>query len=219
MSAPKHKSIRIVLVDDHPVVRQGLRAILSTFDEISVEGEAAGGQEAIVMAKDLKPDVMVMDITMPSMSGIEAISILSRDTPGVKVLALSMHDNRSYVTQALKAGARGYILKDSGPQELVRAICDVHDGSLPISPQAATAFAENPFKHRGEAQLTPREIDVLRFIAQGLTNKEIGVQLNLSVRTVETHRENLIRKTGRATVAELTRYAILQGYVGMDALK
>jgi two-component system, NarL family, nitrate/nitrite response regulator NarL len=217
MPNSKRQRIRIILVDDHPVVRQGLIAILSTFEEISVEGEASSGQEAIAVARELKPDVIVMDISMPSMGGIEATAALQRELPESKVLALSMHDNRSYVTQALRAGARGYILKDSAPEALVRAISDVHNGSLPISPQAATAFMGSPFKNRGEPELTPREIDVLRFIAQGLTNKEISVQLNLGVRTVETHRENLIRKTGRATVAELTRYAVMHGHVALNS--
>lgn len=213
MSDLKSKSIRIILVDDHPVVRQGLRKILSTFAEISVEGEASSGREAIEVARVLKPDVVVMDISMPEMSGIEATAILRRELPEIKVLALSMHENVSYIKQALRAGARGYILKDSAPKELVEAIANVHSGTLPISPQAANVLVGNVAEGSNRMELTPRETEVLSYIARGLTNKEISAQLGLGVRTVETHRENLIRKTGLATVAELTRYAVAQGYV------
>lgn len=213
---PRSKRIRILLVDDHPVVRQGLRKILSTFDEIAVEGEACSGREAIEMARQIKPDVVVMDISMPEMSGIEATTILRRDLPEVKVLALSMHNNASYVKQALRAGARGYILKDAPPRELVEAISNVNLGAVPMSPQAAELLvpADQDRSRRG---LTPRETEVLRLIARGLSNKEIGAELGLGVRTIETHRENLIRKTGLATVAELTRYAVTHGYAELNS--
>jgi DNA-binding NarL/FixJ family response regulator len=210
MTDPRSKRIRIMLVDDHPVVRQGLRKILSTFEQIAIEGEASSGREAIEMARDIKPDVVVMDISMPEMSGIEATSILRREVPDVKVLALSMHENAAYVKQALRAGARGYILKDSAPKDLVEAISNVNSGTVPMSPQAANVLVA-PTEDR--QPLTPREIQVLQLIARGLTNKEIGAELGLGVRTVETHRENLIRKTSLPTVPELTRYAVLNGYV------
>jgi DNA-binding NarL/FixJ family response regulator len=214
MTDPRSKRIRIMLVDDHPVVRQGLRKILSTFEQIAIEGEACSGREAIEMARDIKPDVVVMDISMPEMSGIEATSILRREVPDVKVLALSMHENAAYVKQALRAGARGYILKDSAPKDLVEAISNVNSGAVPMSPQAANVLVA-PTEDR--QPLTPREIQVLQLIARGLTNKEIGAELGLGVRTVETHRENLIRKTGLPTVPELTRYAVLNGYVELHS--
>lgn len=213
MTEPRSKRIRIILVDDHPVVRQGLRKILSTFEQIAVEGEAGSGREAIELARELRPDVVVMDISMPQMSGIEATSILRRDLPEIKVLALSMHEDPSYVKQALRAGARGYMLKDSPPKDLVDAIANVNAGTVPMSPQAAnnlTTTAED------RKQLTPREIQVLCLIARGLTNKEIGNELGLGVRTIETHRENLIHKTGLPTVPELTRYAVLNGYIDLQ---
>lgn len=212
MTAERNKPIRILVVDDHPVVREGLRSILGSFSEVSIAGEASSGPEAIVSSQRLKPDVVLMDISMPQMSGIEATAILKREAPTCKVLALSMHNNRSYVSQALRAGARGYILKDTPPRELVQAISAVVDGSLPISPQAANALVSGEFKAGDEARLSPREVDVLRYIAEGKTNKEIGAALGVGVRTVETHRENLIRKLGRSTVAELTRYAITHGF-------
>src|SRR5258705_8202631 len=134
------KPIRIILVDDHPVVREGLRSILATFQEVIVVGEAGSGLEAIAVARELNPDVVVMDISMPEMSGIEATAALRRELPDIKVLALSMHENVSYIKQALRAGARGYILKDSAPKELVEAIASVHAGTLPISPQAANVL-------------------------------------------------------------------------------
>lgn len=214
MNDPRSKRIRILLVDDHPVVRQGLRKILSTFEQIAIEGEASSGREAIELAREIKPDVVVMDISMPEMSGIEATSILRRDLPDIKVLALSMHENASYVKQALRAGARGYILKDSTPKDLVDAIANVNSGTVPMSPQAANGLVD-PVEDR--SHLSPREIEVLRLIARGLTNKEIGAELGLGVRTIETHRENLIRKTGLPTVAELTRYAVLNGYVELHS--
>jgi two-component system NarL family response regulator len=210
----RNKQIRILLVDDHPVVRQGLRRILSEFDEISIAGEAASGREAIDRVREMNPDVVLMDISMPEMSGIEATSVLRRESPMTKVLALSMHANASYIKQALRAGARGYLLKDAAPKELVEAISNVNLGANAISPQAASALVgASADGSSRKPELTTRETEVLRHIARGHTNKEIGSNLGLSVRTIETHRENLIRKTGLATVAELTRYAVANGLV------
>lgn len=208
MSEAQTQPIRILLVDDHPVVRQGLRKILSTFEEIAIVGEACSGREAVAAVPEIKPDVVLMDISMPEMNGIEATSILRRDFPEVKVLALSMHENESYVKQALKAGACGYILKDAAPRQLVDAISNVNS---PTAAMPAPPLGNRPH------ELTPREMEVLRRIARGLSNKEIGVELNVGVRTVETHRQNLINKTGLRTVAELTRYAVDFGYVDLHA--
>jgi two-component system nitrate/nitrite response regulator NarL len=216
MNILRSKAIRIMLVDDHPVVREGLRSILASFEEVVVAGEAGSGREAITVARELRPDVVVMDISMPEMSGIEATAALRRELPEVKVLALSMHDNLAYIKQSLAAGARGYILKDSAPKDLVQAISNVHCGTMPISPQAASILVGQP-KGGSSTDLTPRETEVLRYIARGYTNKEIGAALGVGVRTVETHRENLIEKTGLSSVAELTRYAINHGYVELHS--
>jgi two-component system nitrate/nitrite response regulator NarL len=207
----KIPKIRVLLVDDHPVVRQGLRSILSSFDQLAIVGEASGGAEAIAISRELKPDVIVMDISMPDVTGIEATATLTRDLPSCKVLALTMHDNPTYVTQILRAGARGYILKHTPPKDLVQAIYDVFEGANPVSPRAADILLNRAFPSRAPDNLSEREIQVLSYIARGFTNKDIGVALNLGVRTVETYRQNLIRKTGRATVAELTRYAMTHG--------
>lgn len=217
MTAPRGKRIRILLVDDHPVVRQGLRKILAGFDEIAIEGEACSGREAIELARTLRPDVVVMDISMPDMGGIEATGALRREAPEVKVLALSMHDNATYIKEALRAGARGYILKDSSPKDLVEAISNVNAGTTPMSPQAASALVGQANRRAEANDLSAREIDVLRLLARGMTNKEIAAELGLGVRTIETHRENLIRKTSLVTVAELTRYAVAQGYVELHS--
>jgi DNA-binding NarL/FixJ family response regulator len=219
MNAIKSKVIRILLVDDHPVVRQGLRRILGSFEEIEIAGEAASGREAIDLARATNPDVVVMDISMPEMTGIEATTVLRRELPAVKVLALSMHDNAAYIKEALRAGARGYILKDSAPKQLLEAISNVDAGTTPISPQAANALVAQADTAAGQKPLSERETEVLRFIAQGMTNKEMGAKLGLGVRTIETHRENLIRKTGLATVAELTRYAVAQGLVELNTAR
>jgi len=214
MTIEQTRPIRILVVDDHPVVREGLRSILGSFEQISIAGEASSGREAIDASRELKPDVVLMDITMPDMNGIEATAELSRHSPECKVLALSMHDNRTYAAQALKAGARGYLLKDTPPAELAQAIADVFAGEASVSRQLAHDLLAHSLR-RDATILTQREVDVLRLIARGLTNKQMSVELNLSVRTVETHRENLIRKTGRSTVAELTRYAVHEGFVNL----
>ncbi len=219
MPRSKKRRIRILLVDDHPVVREGLRSILSSFDQITVAGEASSGQEALAVSRELKPDVIVMDINMPGMTGIEATSLLRRDLPDCKVLALSMYENRGYVAGAVRAGARGYLLKDSAPRDLVKAIAEVFRGGSPLSPQLAQAIGGAPGKLPAPQPLTPREIEVLIFLARGRSNKEISSRLGISVRTVETHRENLIRKTGHATVAELTRYAVNHGHMDLQTHK
>jgi two-component system, NarL family, nitrate/nitrite response regulator NarL len=213
------RKIRVLLVDDHPVVREGLRSILGTFDELLIVGEASSGREALAAARKFSPDVVLMDISMPELGGIEATAKITREFPSCKVLALSMHDNRNYVTQVLRAGARGYIVKDSSPRQLVQAIRDVFEGGAAMSAQAAEVLVKASFPRRSDPQLSPREIDVLRFIAHGLTNKEIADRLKLSHRTVESHRENLIRKVGRSSIAELTRYALTHGYIEFQRFK
>jgi len=210
--------IRVLVVDDHAVVREGIRHVLAETPGFEVVGEAGDGAQAMVLARQHHPDVVVLDITMPGESGIDVAQRLRRAVPDTRVLILSMHDQSEYVLQAVRAGAQGYVLKDAGPAELRRAVRSVHAGDEFFSPAVAGRLSEAV---RGEVErerrqsllesLTARECDVLAGVASGRTSREIGADLGISPRTVETHRESIIRKTGIRTVAGLTRFAIEMG--------
>ncbi len=210
------KTIRLLLVDDHPVVRKGIRMCLSRTPNLDVVGEASDGQEALVKTKELNPDLVLMDIDMPKMSGLAVTELLRKDRPDVKVLILSMHDNTDYVMRILQSGARGYVLKEASPEELVQAIETVNAGEAFFSPDVARValnqFVQGADKS-AENQLTGREEEVLVQIAEGLSNKEIASRLDVGVRTVETHRERIMRKLDIHSVAGLTKYAIAKGLV------
>jgi two-component system nitrate/nitrite response regulator NarL len=209
--------IRLLLVDDHPVVRRGIRSCLARQDHLEVVGEAGDGEEALKVARQLNPDLVLMDIDMPQMNGLAVTEALRKELPHTKVLILSMHSNSEYVMRIIQSGARGLVLKDAPTEDLVRAIDVVSSGEAFFSPEAART-ALNEFV-RGESdgvnenQLTDRERDVLIQIAEGLSNKEIASQLDLGVRTVETHRERIMRKLNIHSVAGLTKYAIAKGLV------
>ncbi|MBI3850669.1 MAG: response regulator transcription factor [Verrucomicrobia bacterium] len=214
------RKIRLLLVDDHPFVREGIKSHLATEAGIAIVGEAGNGEEALRQAARLKPEVVLMDISMPGMSGLEAISRLRKKAPRARVLVLTMHDNREYITQVFRLGARGFVRKDSSPDELVRAIRAVSAGEVFCGPGVSSVLVEELAQGSpGDARpahafaLSDREREVLVHVAEGLSNKDIARRLGVGVRTVETHREHIMHKLDIHTVAGLTRFAVAQGMV------
>ena len=204
-------TIHIMLVDDHPLVRDGLRARLEAVPHFRVVAEADSGAEALALAGSTRIDLVLMDITMRDGSGIEATARLYANFPDIAVLILSMHDKLEYVTQAMQAGARGYVLKDAPGKDIVLAIDTVMAGGIYYSAAVARQLARPAAQ---DNQLTSREQEVLRHIANGESNKQIAKALDLSVRTVETHRLNIKRKLGIEGQAELIKFAVQHGRVG-----
>lgn len=215
MTAP----IRVLIADDHAIVRTGIRHVLEGEAGFEVVGEAATGEATIELASGLRPDVAVLDISMPGGSGLRAAAELRARLPDTRVLILSMHDNTEYVLESVRAGAHGYLLKDTAATELRRAVRAVHQGESYFSPPIASrlsAVLRGEAPGRGGAtleQLTARERNVLAGIARGWTNKEIAADLGISHRTVESHRESLMRKLGIRTIAGLTKLALDEGLV------
>lgn len=210
--------IRVVVADDHAIVREGIRQVLDGTEGISVVGEAANGPEAFERAQALVPYVVVLDVSMPEESGLEVAKRLKRALPATRVLMLSVYDNTEFVLEAVRAGADGYLLKDSSPSELRAAIRTVMAGESAFSAAAARQLStalreEEANRERAErvASLTTRELDVLQHVVAGQTNEETAAVLGISHRTVETHRENILKKLGVRSVAELTRLALEMG--------
>ncbi|HEX5222354.1 MAG TPA: response regulator transcription factor [Verrucomicrobiae bacterium] len=214
-----NEPIRVLVVDDHPIVRRGIVMCLALQERIQVVGEAADGREAMEKIRVLKPDVVLMDIDMPQMNGMAATDLLRREQPSIKVIILSMYSNTDYVMRIIECGARGFVLKEAAPEELVQAIESVHAGQTHFSPDVARVALNQVVRGSGEStplsRLTNREREVLVQIADGLSNKEIASQLSIGVRTVETHRERIMRKLDIHSVAGLTRFAISQGMVSL----
>jgi len=214
MSQPK---INLLIVDDHPIILEGIHARLASQDTIKIIGEAVNGEEAIAMAKTLSPDVILMDISMPVMSGIDATKRLCAEMPDVRILVLTMHENKEYTLEIIRAGAKGYILKNSTSEELKDAIDTVYKGDAYFSNVISQMILNEYVKESGHVEgqkltkLSPREVEVLSHIADGFSNKEIAAKLCVSMRTVETHRERIMRKLDIHSVAELTKYAISKG--------
>jgi len=215
-AAGKHP-IRVLLADDHPVVRRGLRACLARHPQLLIVGEAADGQEAVAKTRELSPDIVLMDVDMPLMNGLTATDILRKEHPRVRVLILSMHSQSDYVLRILQSGARGYVLKSASPDELAKAIETVYAGESYFSPDVARValnqFVRGPGEGPQVSHISNREREVLVAIAEGLSNKEIACRLNVGVRTVETHRERIMRKLNIHSVAGLTKFAIAKGLV------
>lgn len=208
-------TIRILLADDHRLVRQGFHLILASQPDLEIVGEASNGNEAIQLAEKLKPDVVVMDVAMPELNGIEATRRLAASLPRCKVLALSMHKDSVYVREILKAGARGYLLKDSADGDLLAAVRSVARGDGYLSPGVSDAVLSDYRRHVTDPLdlLSSREREVLQAIAEGKTNKEIAVALNLSVYTVESHRGRIMEKLNLHSTGELVRFALRNGLI------
>ena len=207
--------IRILLADDHILVRQGFKLILSEQPDMEIAGEAANGREAVEQAEKLQPDIVIMDVTMPELNGIEATRRITAVAPRSRVLALSMHKDAVYVREILRAGARGYLLKDSADADLIAAVRAVAKGEGYLSPAISDAVLTDYRKHVTDPLdlLTTREREVLQMIAEGKTNKEIATTLNLSVYTVEAHRGRVMEKLNLHSTGELVRFALRSGLI------
>lgn len=208
------EKIRVILADDHTILRDGIRALLADEAGIQLVGEAEDGRAAVRMACELKPDIVIMDIAMPLLNGLEATRQIKRHLPGTEVLILSMHDNEEYIRQVLAAGAMGYILKDAAARELIEAIKTVRRGEAVLSSAITRLVIEDYLRWGGvqpedeNSNLTPREREVLQLIAEGYTNKAIAGILCLSIKTIQAHRANLMGKLDLHDRGELIKYAI-----------
>ena len=207
--------LRVIIADDHAVVRQGIRTVLEEVDGLEVVAEAGDGDEALSLARELDPDLVVLDVTMPGKTGLEVAQELRDDGTGVRVLILSMHDEPEYVLEAVRAGADGYVLKDMAPSELRAAVTAVNEGREYFSGRVTHQLSVGVRKELEEEQrksridsLTPREVEVLILVARGLTNRGIAEELGISPRTVETHRERVMAKLRIRSVAGLTRFVV-----------
>jgi two-component system response regulator NreC len=214
--------IRVLIADDHGLVRAGIRSLLEGHSDIEVVGEAGSGQEAIEQTVRLEPDVVLMDIAMGDLSGLEATAEIKERVPAVNILALTMHEREEYFFAMLKAGALGYVLKESEPDELLAAIRAVHTGEAFLSPSVTKAVLEDYLVQRPEQaqsrydRLTLREKEVFRLAVEGKTTREMSDILHLSVKTLEKHRANMMRKLGLQNLPELIKYAIRQGLIEID---
>jgi len=217
-------SIKIVLVDDHEIVRAGLRLLIQAQGDMEIVGEAENGQQAIELCPKASPDVVVMDITMPGLSGLEVTRQIKQQYPDINVLALTIHEGEQYFFEMLNAGASGYVPKRAAPTDLVAAIRAVYSGEVYLHPSVAKTLVNDyiqrvqmGWERASYDGLTDREQQVLKMIAEGLMNKEIAEKLSISVRTVERHRENIMSKLNLHTRAELVRYAVDKGLIDLGS--
>jgi two-component system, NarL family, response regulator NreC len=213
--------IRILIADDHKIFREGLRTLLQNRGDIEVIGEADNGRTVVALAAELRPNVIIMDVAMPDLNGIEATRQISGGRVGGKVLALSMHSDSRFVTRMLQAGAQGYLLKDCAFEELALAIDTIVSDGVYLSPGVTGVVVRDYVQHLAEgdagiAALSPREREVLQLVAEGLTTKDIAGKLHISVKTVETHRKQIMDKLEIRSVAELTKYAVREGLTSLD---
>lgn len=213
--------IRVLLADDHAILREGLRALLAAAPDIEVVGEASNGEEAIRRTADLRPDVVVMDVAMPGLGGLEATLTIRREQPDTRVLVLTQHENPEYVRRFMRAGAAGYLLKRTAGSELAGAIRAAHHGGLVLDPAIARSALTDPAPGAEGAvatydQLTSREKQVLKLVAEGLSTKDVAEQLDISVKTAMTHREHLMQKLDLHSRAALIRFALREGVIDMN---
>ncbi len=214
------KKVRIVLADDHQIIIDGLKMLIEEMDGIEVVGEAVNGREAVRLVSDLAPDIVIMDVAMPELNGIEASRQIIADHPEVRIIVLSSHSEKRFVSHMFKAGAKAYLSKENAFTELSSAIKAVMKGTSYLSPNIATALVEDYVEvvrtatEKLEASnLSPRELEVLQLLAEGRTTREVADTLFVSIKTVEAHRRNIMEKLGLKGIAELTRYAIREGYI------
>ena len=215
-------SIRILLADDHKITRQGLRSLLEKQDDMEVVAEAEEGRTAVRLAREFSPHIVIMDVSMPDLNGVEATRQIVERTPDVRVIALSMHSDSLFVTEMLKSGASGYLLKDCAFEELTLAIRAVVDGKTYLSPSISGVVVDDYLHslsktaYAGPDILTNREREVLQLLAEGNSTKKIALKLHISVKTVETHRRQIMDKLDIDSVAELTKYAIRKGFTSLE---
>ncbi len=223
------ETIRVLLVDDHTILREGIKSLLADHDHISVVGEADDGQEAVDAVEELKPDVVLMDISMPGLNGIEATEVIKENSPDTKVLILTMHDQEEYVYPIFRVGASGYVVKRSATRELVSAIEAVMQGNTILHPSIAHSLVVEGDEGRAAEidaaaeeegvpscdNLTNREVEVLVQVAEGLTNQEIADELHIAVKTVQAHRANIMEKLDLHDRVDLTKYAIKRGLISL----
>jgi DNA-binding NarL/FixJ family response regulator len=215
------RTLRVILADDHTLVRAGLRSLVEQLKEATVIAEAKDGHEVLTLASEHHPDVVLMDLSMPGMNGLEAALRLKKEQPQIKIIVLSMHASEEYVLQALRAGASGYLVKDSAPLELALALQAVARGETYLSPPISRQVVDSYMQRVGQvddplAVLTGRQLEILQLIAEGSSTKDIARKLNLSVKTVETHRAQLMERLDIHEVAGLVRFAIRHGLVNTE---
>jgi DNA-binding NarL/FixJ family response regulator len=217
-------SIRVLIADDHKIMLAGLRSLLEKQTDFEVVGEADNGRKAVQMAQEKKPDVVVMDVSMPDLNGIEATNQIIESLPETRVIALSMHSDKRFVMGMLRAGASGYLLKDCASQELANAIVQVAGGKKYLSPEITGVVIDDFLLGGGSSeevaiaasQLSPREREVLQLIAEGWSTKQIASHLYVSIKTIETHRRQIMKKLDLHSIADLTKYAIREGLTSIE---
>jgi DNA-binding NarL/FixJ family response regulator len=215
-------SIKIILADDHKIMREGLRTLLDNQPDMEIVAEAGDGRATVELARKLSPDLIVMDTVMPDLNGIEATRKIMAENPAIKIIALSMHSDRQFVIEMLKAGAMGYMLRDCAFDELVYAINSVVNGHVYLSPKITTIVLKELIRNSTKEKPSPflllsnREREVLQLISEGKSTKDIALRLNVSVKTIETHRQQIMNKLDIHNIAELTKYAVREGLTPLE---